>query len=232
MTFGQIKTSIEKNLIESYKDQYEFKKILKEFKSNILNDKVMSKLYSLYDQLNSPQGLNENDANNFLSEGIILVQSILPDLRRTKSLKEYVENNYKDLDTLVYTNTVDIFERVEAKKRLLNVLMSKKDNVKESINIPIKSMVDIANQTLSNYMHNLDEGSKKELISILSEDSDRLKLKFDLLKEMTISKLNTIQEENDDKEIKTKVIETINKIEKEEFSQINYVKLKSLEKSI
>lgn len=232
MTFGQIKTSIEKNLLESYKDQSEFRKTLKEFKSNILNDKTMSKLYSLYDQLNTPQGLSESDAKDYLHEGINLIQSILPNLRRTTSLTESLENNYKDLDTLVYSSTVDILERVNARKNIIKVLSSNKDNLKESINIPLKSMVDVANQTLSTFIENLDESSKKELIKIVSEDTERLKLKFDVLKEMTLGKLNNIKEQNEDSEIKQKISETIGKIETEEFSQINYIRLKNLEQSI
>lgn len=232
MTFGQIKTSIEKNLLESYKDQSEFRKTLKEFKSNILNDKTMSKLYSLYDQLNTPQSLSESDAKDYLHEGINLIQSILPNLRRTTSLTESLDNNYKDLDTLVYSSTVDILERVNARKNIIKVLSSNKDNLKESINIPLKSMVDVANQTLSNFIENLDESSKKELIKIVSEDTERLKLKFDVLKEMTLGKLNNIKEQNEDSEIKQKISETIGKIENEEFSQINYIRLKNLEQSI
>ena len=232
MTFGQIKTSIEKNLLESYKDQSEFRKTLKEFKSNILNDKTMSKLYSLYDQLNTPQSLSESDAKDYLHEGINLIQSILPNLRRTTSLTESLDNNYKDLDTLVYSSTVDILERVNARKNIIKVLSSNKDNLKESINIPLKSMVDVANQTLSNFIESLDESSKKELIKIVSEDTERLKLKFDVLKEMTLGKLNNIKEQNEDSEIKQKISETIGKIENEEFSQINYIRLKNLEQSI
>ena len=42
MTFGQIKSIIEKNLLESYKNEKDFKKSLKEFKHNVLNNKTMS----------------------------------------------------------------------------------------------------------------------------------------------------------------------------------------------
>ena len=44
----------------------------------------------------------------------------------------------------------------------VKVLTSEKKTVKESINIPVKSMVNIANQTLRNYIENLSENDKKE----------------------------------------------------------------------
>jgi len=232
MTFGQIKTSIENNLLESYKSNSDFKKILREFKSNILNDKTMSKLYSLYDQLSSPQNLSEQEAKDFLSEGVNLIQSIVPTLRETRSIRDLVENNYKDIDTLVYSNNVNISDRVSARKNILNILTTEKENVKESINIPLNSMVKIGNQTINNYLETLDESSKKELIKVISEDTEKLKVKYDLLKEMTLDKLSKIKEQDIDSETKNKVLEAITKVEEEQFSQINYIKLKNLEQSI
>ena len=150
MTFGKIKSLIENNLIESYKDEKEFKKLLKEFKQNVLNNKTMSKLYSLYDQLCSPQGLNESDAKDFLEEGIHLIQKLLPTIKTPKTISENITNKYSDIDTLVYLNKVNLKERVESKKAIAKILTSETKIVKESVNIPIKSMVSIANQTLRN----------------------------------------------------------------------------------
>ncbi len=60
MTFGIVKSLIEKNLLESYKNETEFKKTLREFKHNVLSNKAMSKAYDIYSQLSSPQGLDEH----------------------------------------------------------------------------------------------------------------------------------------------------------------------------
>ena len=76
MTFGKIKSIIENNLIESYRDEKELKKSLREFRHNVLNNKNISKLYSLYDQLSTPQGLNESEAKDFVEEGINLIQKL------------------------------------------------------------------------------------------------------------------------------------------------------------
>ena len=67
MTFGLIKSVIENSLIESYKDEKSFKKSLMEFKQNILNNKDLSKVYSLYDELSNPKCLNEQDAKEFVN---------------------------------------------------------------------------------------------------------------------------------------------------------------------
>ena len=40
----------------------------------------------------------------------------------------------------------------------------------ESVNIPLKARVSIANQTISNYIESLNESDKDELFKLLSED--------------------------------------------------------------
>ena len=231
MTFGQIKSIIEKNLLESYKNEKDFKKSLKEFKHNVLNNKTMSKLYSLYDQLSTPQGLSESDSKEFLEEGITLIQKLVSDIK-TPMVLETVENKYSDIDSLVYTNKLDLLERVNSKKNIIKLISSKNEIVKESINIPIKTMVSIANQTLNNYIENLDENSKKEFLQIISEDIQSLETKFETIRESAILKLNTMLEKEDEFEIKTKLSETIERIKVEKFDQLNFLKLKNLENSI
>ena len=233
MTFGQIKSIIENNLLESYRNEQEFKKSLKEFKHNVLNNKNMSRIYSLYDQLTTPQGLSENDAKDFLDEGINLIQKLLPSIKMPKTMSENVNNSYSDVDALIYTNKLDLMERLKSKKNLIKTLTSpKKEMVKETINIPIKSMVSIANHNLNNYLDTLDESAKKEFIQLMSEDVSSLKNKFETLRENTIVKLSNILESEQDFEVQTKLSETIDRLKIEEFNQLNFFKLKNLEESI
>ena len=232
MTFGNIKSLIENNLLESYKNEKEFKKTLREFKHNVLNNKSMSKAYALYDQLSTPQGLNEHDAKEFLEEGISLLQRILPTIKLPKTISESVKNSYADIDTLVYTQKTDLKERINAKKNIISIITLKTETVKESINIPIKSMVNIANQTLRNYLDTLDENSKKEFIQIVSEDTKTLETKFETIRESAITKLQTILENEKESDIKTRISETINQLKDEKFDQMNFLRLKNLEESI
>ncbi len=232
MTFGQIKSLIEKNLLESYKNESDFKKSLREFKHNVLNNKSISKVYNLYDQLSTPQGLTESEAKEFLEEGVNLLQRILPSIKMPKSLEEEVNNNYSDIDTLVYTKKIGISERIQAKKNIIETLKGNKNSIKESINIPVTSMVKIANQTLRNYIETMDENSKKEFFQIVSEDNKNLENRFEELKTSAISKLQSILENESENDVKTKINETIDKLKEEKFDQVNFLKLKNLEGSL
>lgn len=230
MTFGQIKTHVDNQLIESYSNKKNFKKSLLEFNEDVLKNKNIAKLYSLYEELSTPQGLSESDANEFVNEGISLIQklnksTILP------SRKFGNTNNYKVIDNLVY-NSSSIKERIESKKELVKILTQEKTKIKESVNIPISSMVKIANQTIKNFIQNLDESSRKELSSVINEDTKSLKIKFNSLKEDAKIKLTSLIEKESDIETKTKISETITKIKNEKFDQVNYFKLKKLVESL
>jgi len=192
----------------------------------------MSKAYDIYSQLSSPQGLGEQDAKDFIEEGISLLNKILPSIKLPITLSEKTENNYTEIDTLVYNQGVNLLERLNAKKNILKVVTSTKETIKENINIPISSMVTIANQTVNNYILSLDENSKKEFFQIVSEDVKTLEAKFETIKESAISKLTELQNSEDSQDIKTKISETIDKVKSEKFDQLNFLKLKNLEESI
>lgn len=234
MTFGLIKSIIEENLLESYKDEKSFKKSINEFKHNILNNTNLSKLYSLYDDLSTPQGLSEEDAKEYLSEGITLIRSILPKVKLPKIIGESsVKNKYKFIDELVYDGIhVSLNERVQMKKMIVNKIQESKKLTESVINIPITSMVKIANQTVQSYLDNLDEASKKDLFDIIKEDTTELESKFNSLKQIALEKLNPIMENEDDDETKKRLEETILKINEDKFSQINFLRLKKLTESI
>ena len=215
MTFGLIKSVIENSLIESYKDEKSFKKSLMEFKQNILNNKDLSKVYSLYDELSNPKGLNEQDAKEFVNEGIQMIQSLLQHIKLPKLMTETkIQNRYQDIDDLVYLNKkIDLTERVNLKKKLYKTLSESEIKNQKPINIPLSTMVRVANQTVQNYIESLES-------------------RFNSLKEKTLQKLSPVLENETDVETKQKIQETIDKIQNDKFNQINFLRLKKLEESI
>ena len=232
MTFGEVKSIIEESLIESYKDQKNFKKVMNEFHQNVLTNKSISKLYSLYDDLTSEKGMSEVDAKEYLEEGVKLIQTILSSSKLPKSSSKNINNKYSDLDTIVYVKSLNISERIQAKKNLVDTLKKSPNKVNESINIPLKSMVSIANQTLKNYVDTMDENTKKDFLKVVASNPKELETEFTTIKESAITKLQTILKGESEVELKTKISETIDKIKGEEFNQMNYVRISSLEKSI
>ena len=93
-------------------------------------------------------------------------------------------------------------------------------------------MVNVANKTLSKFINSLNEESKKTLTKILSEDENKLKLKYELLKEDVLDKLEDIKKNEKDSEVLKTIDETLNRLQNENFDRISFFKLQELNRSI
>lgn len=80
-------------------------------------------------------------------------------------------------------------------------------------------------------MESLNESEQKELKTLLKESDSSLSLKYDLIKESVIEKLNDLKSKEDESVVE-KINETIEKVKTEKYSKINYVRLKSLKENI
>jgi hypothetical protein len=89
-------------------------------------------------------------------------------------------------------------------------------------------MISVANNTIKNYIENLNETEQKELIKFLNIDEKELEVKFDSLKENVVKKLNVIKESEKDSEVITKIDETIKTVSSEKYDKLNYFKLSDL----
>lgn len=238
MKFGLLKSKIENVLIESYKKNT-FKEEMKTFKKLVIENKNISKLFHLYDQLNTPKGLEESIASEFMLESIIRYENIINKIEPKKitELQNWVgkitcENKYTDIDNLFSQELVDFDVRLQSKKTIKESLKSKPLTKKSEVKLPLSTMVNVANRTISNYIETLEESDKKELIKLLSSDSSELEKEFEQIKEDVVKKLTTLKESIEDNETKTKVDETLEKISSEKFDKLSYFKLKNLKETL
>lgn len=239
MKFGIIKSKIENVLLESYKNNT-FKDEVKNFKKLVLENKNVSKLYYLYDELSSNKGLDKDIANDYVNECITIYENIINKLNQkdVNNLKQWLskdtsKNIYENIDDLFNTDVLSIDKKIKSRKQITENLQKSPEVIKESvINIPIKSMVSIANKTMSNYISSLNEGEKNELISLLSESDDVLKEKYENEKSEVVGKLNKLVNEETDSQTKQRITETLEKITNDEYNKVNYYRLNKLNQNI
>jgi vacuolar-type H+-ATPase subunit I/STV1 len=232
MKFGQIKTIIENNLSGSIKDKKIFKENIKNFKKHFLSDKNLSKLYVLYGDLSKPKSLTEENANIFLNEGISWAKSLLKK-SKIPTIKNTINyNDYDSIDKLVYDTTNSLEEKINIKKVLINKLIQPIPITESSVNIPLSAMVKVVNGKINEYLNNLDEGSKQEVTLILKEDRKKLEEEFKQLKSDTEIKLTQLKESENNKEMLDKIDKTINKVNKNDFTLLNYYDIKKLNSSL
>jgi len=233
MKFGEILSKIENKMVGSYVNET-FKKEMNHFKKFVLENKEISSVYHIYNQLNTKQGLDKEVADLFVNESLRQIEKNLSKANFTQInnwVKNVVcENQYQDVDNLVYSKPNTILESVSSRKNVINKLMEKQQ-VQESINLPIDSIFRIAGKQLENYIENLDEGSKQDLSKVLMTEDTELAKEFTDLKTKTIDALSHITSVEDEV-TKNKLTETIQQIQQEEYSKINYVRLYSLYNNI
>jgi hypothetical protein len=238
MKFGLLKSKIEKCLLESYTTS-SFKKDIFIFNELVLKNKNISKLYYLYDELLSNKGLNESIAEEYINQSINLYENTLNKIV-PKSLKDIelwvnhikTKNLYEDIDNLFSTNVTILEEKIKSKKIVKDTIMESSKITTNSVNIPIDKMVKAANKSVSNFISQLDEKDKKKLTTILTEDENKLKIKHEILIESVIEKLEDIKESETDGEVLSKIEQTINKVQNDSFSRMNYFKLTQLYNNI
>jgi len=238
MKFGILKTKIEKCLTESYENGT-FKKDVFLFKELVLNNKNVSKLYYLYDELSKNKGLNESLGSEYINQSTIIYENIINKIDKL-NLKElslwlgHVKsgNNYNDIDNLFSSSVVNLEEKIKSKKTILENLKKQPITEKETLKVPMNKMVKVANKTVNDYITTLGESDKKKLTSILNESNDKLLIKYDVLKETVIEKLEDLKSEESNNEVLGRINETINKVQKESFDKLSYFKLLQLNKNL
>ena len=238
MKFGLIKSKIENLLTESYKKN-SFKDTLFVFKELVLENKNISKLYYLYDELSSNKGLNESIASELINQSVVVYENTINKIskKNLEELNSWVghiksKNNYENLDNLFSTSVLTLENKVKSKKIILENLKNSPEQNETVKNLPVEKLVNVANKTLSKFINSLNEESKKTLTKILSEDENKLKLKYELLKEDVVDKLEDIKKNEVDSEILKTIDETLNRLQNENFDRISFFKLQELNRSI
>jgi hypothetical protein len=236
--FGILKSKVENVLLESYKNDT-FKTEIQNFKKLVLENKNINKIFFLYDDLSSDKGLNESVINDYINECVTIYENTINKIKQSDidNLKKWVgntkaENIYGSIDNLFSTDILTIESRINSKKLISESLKKQPKKVQETVNVPLTSMVNIANKTISTYIQNLEESDRKELTDLLTTSDEELKTSYDTIKENVISKLTQMKLNESDSTTKETINETISKVSSEKYDKLTYFKLKSLNENL
>lgn len=240
-TFGTIKTKIEKASIGLY-GKPEFKTYMSQLKTMVLENKDLSELYYIYDDLSKKKGLSNDIATDYINESIEYSQILIENNERSlKNVDEWISsivkksvNNYKDIDVTIYNRSIKNLETVlESKKRIINTIISEdKVKIKESINLPLNTMLRVANDRLNKELSNISEAERKELIGLSSLSDKAIKLEIDTLKKNVISNLKTSLNESKENDLKDTIENTIKKISESKYDKYNLYQLRKLNQGL
>ena len=236
--FGLLKSKIEQKLLESYKNNT-FKSEMVNFKKYVLENKNISKIYYLYDELSSKKGLSKDVVDDYINESINVYENASNKIKSIDLLvlKKWTSNVkatnlYESVDNVLTLDVLNIEKRVMAKKRLSESLSKLPVTESKKALIPISSMVSIANKTFNHYIDSLTESEKKEFRALLSADDKMLSEEYNKMQTKVVEKLSTLKESESDNVVKIKLQETIDKVSSETYNKLGYYKLKNLFENI
>jgi len=239
--FGQLKSIVENTLVSNFKKD-DFKRILKEFKEFVENNKAVGKVYLNYGSILKMRNLTEDVANEFIELSIDDIKTTIKENKKqfqefeswVETLDNVVENNYKIIDNLVFATTSEDFVKlVESKKELKKMLtesVKEEKTITETINIPFDKMYNVVAETFSNEYSTLSEAQLFELKSLMKMTKEELTEGIERLKTEVTEKLDSISVS--DEETKYKIEETKNRVLNTQIDSLSYYKLKELSKGL
>lgn len=238
MKFGNIKSKIDYVLTESFKNEYHFKEEMLLFKKNILENKNLTKLFYLYDELSTKKNVDKNIVNDYINECISIYENTINKIKNSdiKKINDWlvdvkVENHYEMIDDLFSVDVLTLENKIKSRKIISESLTDKEKEKNNLINLPLSSIVESVNNTIREYIENLNESDKQQLIKLLSINENDLRGHYNILKEEVVDKLEN-HKNNSDLETNKKIDETIDKVRNEKFDKLNYVRLKNLNESL
>lgn len=238
--FGQIKSNIESLLTKSY-GKNAFKTNMKSFKSHIIENEKLAEAYFLYDELSKKKGLSKDIVDDYVNECVETIKGTLTtesaklkevNMWVSEGLKTDSDNDYTNIDTVVYSTSIKNLEKVLECKNTIKKLLGETEEVTkvtESVNIPLSSMLKIATNTFNREYGDISEEEKKELKNLLSLSKTELTEEITLSKGVVLKKLTEKVNESNDEDLNNRVNETINRINESEISLTSLYKLKQLE---
>jgi hypothetical protein len=233
MKFGQIKSLIETKLTNSFQNKT-LKEDISYFKKNILNDNSVKQLMYGYDKLTESTGCSKEAAEFIVDElyselkRIKISESTMFKINKwTKGVES--DNKYEIIDNLIFS-TIDEAEKKISSKKVIIENLTNKQIKKESVKLPISTLVKVANKNIQSHLSNLTESERESVLKVLKSDEKTIE-EFNKLKENTINKLDKLMSESDES-LKNTLTETKEKILSSEFSKQEYIKLISLNKGL
>ena len=138
-----------------------------------------------------------------------------------------MENLYENIDTLFSTDVLTIESKIKSRNLITESLKKLPVTKSNNIELPLSTMVSVANKTIKSYINSLNESDKQELIKLLSEDDSKLNEEFNTIKEGVVTKLTEMKNASTDKTMQGRIDETLSKVISEKYDKLAFENFKT-----
>tara|TARA_R100000908_G_C3749130_1_gene143936 strand:+ start:97 stop:840 length:744 start_codon:yes stop_codon:yes gene_type:complete len=239
--FAYYKNSIDSILENSYKDKNKFKKNLSVIMGSMKYSKTLSEFFILYNDVASKRLTETKDSEVYITETTTYLREkkdklnkVLPVLDKIiSSRKEICENRvneiYDNLDNIIFNDSIKNIESIIESKKILtkNMLKEEGEKLGKTINPKVLSHVLSKNYGKA-YNEKLSESQKEILKNTILMTESNLENEFTNIKDIVLTKLNSLIKESKDDNLIVKLVETKNKITTLKTSKKSYIQVRGL----
>ena len=241
--FGMVKAKLLSKFVDTYSS--ENKKEMKNLLNVINEDKEFKEMYLLYENIENKYFSDIDTAKYYVEELSKSLNGKSKKLSKTiKKIDDKIglvetkyQNVYDTLDSLLEEdNILNIESKVRAKIDLVNYLTTKKE-ISENKTNKFSQNENLLHSVLTNnfnvlYDNTLNEEEKKELKNLLSLSNSEVETQFIQLKESINEKVSTLLNESDDLDLKNKLKNVKEEVDKMSSTRLNYYKLSQLKNGL
>jgi len=239
--FSHYKNNIDSILENSFKDSKEFKKNLSVIMGAMKYSKVLREFFTLYNEIETKTLIDKEESNLYLNEAFNYMKDRKGELKKVKPIldkiiedrKELCEERqntvYENIDNVVFNQDVTKLGKVtEAKQKLTNHLITEiKKPVSKIINPKILSHV-LSKSYNEVYGKQLSESEQEILKNTLLMTEDTLQSEFNTVKEISLTKINSLISESKDDSLSGKLVQVKNEIKSLKNSKKSYIRVRGL----
>ena len=239
--FAYYKNSIDSILENSYKDKNKFKKNLSVIMGSMKYSKTLSEFFILYNDVASKRLTETKHSEVYITETTAYLREkkdklnkVLPVLDKIiSSRKEICENRvneiYDNLDNIIFNDSIKNIESIIESKKILtkNMLKEGGEKLGKTINPKVLSHVLSKNYGKA-YNEKLSESQKEILKNTILMTENNLDNEFTNIKDIVLTKLNSLIKESKDDNLTVKLVETKNKITTLKTSKKSYIQVRGL----
>ena len=239
--FSHYKNNIDSILENSFKDSKEFKKNLSVIMGAMKYSKVLREFFTLYNDIETKTLTDKEETTLYLNEAFNYMKDRKDGLKKVKPIldkiigdrKELCEERqntiYENIDNVVFNQDVTKLGVVtESKQKLANHLVSERKKPVGKITNP-KILSHVLSKNYSEvYGKQLSESEQEILKNTLLMTEDTLQTEFNIVKEISLTKINSLISESEEESLSGKLVQVKNEITSLKTSKKSYIRVRGL----
>ena len=239
--FSHYKNNIDSILENSFKDSKEFKKNLSVVMGAMKYSKVLREFFTLYNDIETKTLTDKEETTLYLNEAFNYMKDRKDGLKKVKPILDKIIGDRKELceerqntineniDNVVFNQDVTKLGVVtESKQKLANHLVSERKKPVGKITNP-KILSHVLSKNYSEvYGKQLSESEQEILKNTLLMTEDTLQTEFNIVKEISLTKINSLISESEEESLSGKLVQVKNEITSLKSSKKSYIRVRGL----